>query len=184
MLMKTVLQRSELGPYAHEKQMPSWLRKLLQTGSIENTQTKIGPNGSLVKDNVVENETSQVIPTLIELCRHDTTVQRAFFCSPRVRHIFKFMREGGFCGYRNIQMLISHIIDAQRPGHEHFSGRIPSILDIQILIEQAWDMGINSSGRIETGGIKGTRKYIGTPEVFPPSSLTTMLPMVVEVRCF
>ena len=159
-------KRKELGPYAHEKQMPSWLQKLLLSGHIENTQTRISPNGSLIKEkDLAENETSKVIPTLIELCRHDGSVQRAFFCSPRVRHIFKFMREGGFCGYRNIQMLISHIIDARIPGHEHFSGRIPSILELQNMIEQAWDMGFNSSGRIETGGIKGTRKYIGSPEV-------------------
>lgn len=163
-----MLKRKELGPYAHEKQMPSWLRKLLQSGSIETTQLKITPNGSLIKDDFnAENETSRVIPALVNLCRHDASVKRALFCSPRVRHIFKFMREGGFCGYRNIQMLISHIIDAQRPGHEHFAGQIPSILEIQVLIERAWDMGINSIGRIETGGIKGTRKYIGTPEVCP-----------------
>ena len=40
------------------------------------------------------------------------------------------------------------------------------------MIEQAWDMGFNSSGRIETGGIKGTRKYIGTPEVYFTSTPT------------
>ncbi len=33
------------------------------------------------------------------------------------------------------------------------------------MIESAWDKGINDTGRIETGGIRGTRKYIGTPEV-------------------
>lgn len=153
--------------------MPSWLQRLLLSGEIENTQTRIGPGGALIKDKGhAENETSQVIPALAELCRHDPTVQRVFFCSPRVRHIFKFIREGGFCGYRNIQMLISHIIDARLSGHEHFSGRIPSILELQTMIEQAWDMGFNSSGRIETGGIKGTRKYIGTPEVCTSSILS------------
>lgn len=33
------------------------------------------------------------------------------------------------------------------------------------MIEHAWDLGYNDSGREETGGIKGSRKYIGTPEV-------------------
>ncbi|KAG5917562.1 hypothetical protein E4U42_007200 [Claviceps africana] len=37
-------------------------------------------------------------------------------------------------------------------------------LGIQDFIERAWDMGFNSNGRLETGGIKGTRKFIGTPE--------------------
>ena len=62
-------------------------------------------------------------------------------------------------------MLISHIICAQREGSAHFGDSYPSIFQIQDLIENAWDSGFNSQGREETGGIKGTRKYIGTPEV-------------------
>jgi hypothetical protein len=72
---------------------------------------------------------------------------------------------GGFCGYRNIQMMTSYIIGVESQGYEHFNGKIPTIFDIQDYIENAWDMGINSQGRIETGGIRGTRKYIGTPDV-------------------
>jgi hypothetical protein len=74
------------------------------------------------------------------------------------------LKEGGFCGYRNIQMLITYIRGAKASGFEHFHGKIPSILKLQDLIEQAWDMGYNSAGKIETGGIRLTRKYIGTPE--------------------
>jgi hypothetical protein len=73
---------------------------------------------------------------------------------------------GGFCGYRNIQMLTSNIIAAKTQGSHHFGPTPPSIFQIQDLIENAWDMGINAQGRAETGGVKGTRKYIGTPEVF------------------
>ncbi|KAL8944408.1 MAG: hypothetical protein Q9216_000459 [Gyalolechia sp. 2 TL-2023] len=73
-------------------------------------------------------------------------------------------KEGGFCGYRNIQMMLSFIQAAQSQGYEYFPGRVPSILDLQELIESAWDRGINAAGKIETGGIRGTRKYIGTPE--------------------
>lgn len=82
---------------------------------------------------------------------------------------------GSFCGYRNIQMLISHIIGAQKRGHEAFGETFPSIFEIQDLIENAWDMGLHAQGRIETGGVRGTRKYIGTPEVYtqhPPTMHT------------
>ena len=72
---------------------------------------------------------------------------------------------GGFCGYRNIQMLCSYIISVKFQGYQNINRRIPSIFQIQDYIESAWDAGINTQGRIETGGIKGTRKYIGTPEV-------------------
>ncbi|KAM0411675.1 hypothetical protein ACHAPD_009892 [Fusarium lateritium] len=74
------------------------------------------------------------------------------------------VNNGGFCGYRNIQMLTSHIISAKSEGSNHFGSSFPSIFQIQDLIENAWDNGINAQGRAETGGIKGTRKYIGTPE--------------------
>jgi hypothetical protein len=75
------------------------------------------------------------------------------------------MEIGGFCGYRNIQMMCSYIIGVESQGYEHFKGKIPNIFDIQENIEHAWDLGINAQGRIETGGIRGTRKYIGTPDV-------------------
>ena len=63
-------------------------------------------------------------------------------------------------------MLISYIIGAGTPGIEHFTDNLPSIFEIQDLIETAWDMGYNSQCRVETGGIRGTRKFIGTPEVW------------------
>jgi zinc finger-containing ubiquitin peptidase 1 len=72
---------------------------------------------------------------------------------------------GGFCGYRNIQMMVSYIVGSGSYGVEQLGNQIPSIFDIQDYIETAWDQGINSKGRIETGGVRGTRKYIGTPEV-------------------
>jgi zinc finger-containing ubiquitin peptidase 1 len=144
--------------------MPSWLRKTLENTKVTRLN-HIGLNGLIVTREIVENEATHIIPVLAQLCNQDSSVRRALFCSPEVRHVFKLPREGGFCGYRNIQMLISHIKDARRPGHEHFPGRLPSILGLQDMIEQAWDTGFNSTGRIETGGIKGTRKYIGTPEV-------------------
>jgi hypothetical protein len=62
-------------------------------------------------------------------------------------------------------MLSSFIIGVKSQGHEIFKGKIPTIFDIQEYIESAWDIGINTQGRTETGGIRGTRKYIGTPDV-------------------
>ncbi len=76
----------------------------------------------------------------------------------------RFLLAGGFCGYRNIQTMVSYVVGAKFTGHELFGKTLPSVFDIQNLIENAWDMGINPRGRIETGGIRLTRKYIGTPE--------------------
>jgi zinc finger-containing ubiquitin peptidase 1 len=62
-------------------------------------------------------------------------------------------------------MLSSYITSVGFKGSRHIDKDIPSVFEIQDFIETAWDNGINAQGRAETGGIKGTRKYIGTPEV-------------------
>ena len=169
------LGTSELGPYAHERQMPGWLRLMLEEGAKVTVTNKIGLNDSLARVEAAVNETPDLVQILARLSELDPTVERAFYCSTGVRHIVKLKGEGGFCGYRNIQMLISYIRAAGGTGQEHFKNKIPSIIQIQDMIERAWDMGFNSSGKIETGGIRGTRKYIGTPEVIVISILGSPL---------
>lgn len=157
-------QRAELGPFAHEHQMPAWLHRMLQEGAKVTITNRIGADGTLQRVETIANETPHLVPILARLSQLDQTVERAFYCSPDVCHVAKMPKEGGFCGYRNIQMMISYIQAAGATGSSHFPGRIPNILRVQDLIEQAWDMGFNSIGRVETGGIRLTRKYIGTPE--------------------
>ena len=62
-------------------------------------------------------------------------------------------------------MLCSYITSVKSQGCDILENKIPTIFDIQEYIETAWDLGFNTQGRIETGGIRGTRKYIGTPDV-------------------
>ena len=142
-----------------------WLRRMLEEGAKVTLTNQIGANGTIVRVEAIANETPDLVPVLAHLSQLDQTVDQAFYCSPAVHHVSKMPKEGGFCGYRNIQMLVSYMRTAQSPGHEYFSDhKLPSILRLQDMIEQAWDMGFNPAGRIETGGIRLTRKYIGTPE--------------------
>ncbi|KAA8643163.1 C78 family peptidase [Aspergillus tanneri] len=164
MTYKGSTQRAELGPYAHEKQMPSWLREMLEKSTKVTQPSRISSRGRLRKPETAANETADIIPTLARLCSMDKSVRRALLCSPKVCQISKLPREGSFCGYRNIQMMISYIKEAGIPGNDRFPDSLPTILELQNMIEQAWDMGYNSVGREETGGIRGTRKYIGTSE--------------------
>lgn len=139
------LGKAELGRFAHENQMPEWLVNMLKT------------NGQVVGHDV--------IPVLEQLLQQSASTEYAYLCDPSVQHVSKLRREGGFCGYRNIQMMCSYILATSYTGtHNNFGGEIPSIFDIQEFIEAAWDRGINKQGRVETGGVRGTRKYIGTPE--------------------
>ncbi|KAK6379859.1 hypothetical protein LTS17_005933 [Exophiala oligosperma] len=158
------LGKAELGPYAHERQMPKWLRRMLEEGAKVSVTNRIGPDGNLIRVENIANETPNLVPVLARLSQLDRNVERAFYCSPEVRHVCKMHLEGGFCGYRNIQMLISYIQHASPKGAKFFPGRLPNILRLQDMIEDAWDQDINSTSRIETGGIRLTRKYIGTPE--------------------
>ena len=161
--------------------MPLRLRKALEKGDSLIQRTRISPDGKLLSSWMPENEVSDVVPMLARLSGRDESVKRAFLCAPQVSQIVKVPGEGGFCGYRNIQILISYIRGTKATGNEHFAQRTPSIFQLQDFIERAWDRGFGSAGRVETGGIRGTRKYIGTPEVnpcmflpyclFPPSNL-------------
>ncbi|KAK5154649.1 hypothetical protein LTR04_005963 [Oleoguttula sp. CCFEE 6159] len=159
------LGTAELGPYAWEERMPRWLFQQLQRGADVQVVNRIGRDGALIKHTIIENETPGIVPMLAKLSEHDPSVERAWYCHPSTRHVFKMKHEGGFCGYRNIQMLISFIQGAKAEGHAKFSGGIPGVIALQDMIEDAWDKGINDIGRFQTGGIRGTTKYIGTPEV-------------------
>lgn len=138
------LGKAELGRHANEKQMPEWLVQMLKR------------DGQVVG--------YDVIPVLKQMLEQCPTTEYAYLCHPCVQHVSKLRREGGFCGYRNIQTMSSFIFGSDYEGTHHFSGRLPSIFEIQEYIESAWDQGINKQGRVETGGVRGTRKYIGTPE--------------------
>ena len=148
--------------------MPEWLRRQLEHGARITIINNIGPDGRLTRTETIANEYRHIIPVLAQLCEQDPSVSRVYFCNPNVTHVVKMAREGGFCGYRNIQMMISYIRDARSEGYQLFQKRLPSVLQLQDMIEDAWARGFNSMGKVETGGIRGTRKYIGTPEVKNP----------------
>ncbi|EJT76263.1 hypothetical protein GGTG_06185 [Gaeumannomyces tritici R3-111a-1] len=137
------LGKAELGKYAHEDVMPDWLITHLKEGG--------------------EVKADGILTVLEQLLEQSPTTRYAYLCHPGVQHISKLKKEGGFCGYRNIQMLVSFIMSSGHIGAHHFE-QLPSVFKLQDWIEDAWDQGINAHARIETGGIRMTRKYIGTPE--------------------
>ncbi|KAK4539988.1 hypothetical protein LTR36_009886 [Oleoguttula mirabilis] len=155
------LGKRELGPHAFEKAMPFDVRRRLLNEALPQLTNKLGKDGKLIREAVVDTETTGLIPVLADLCSLDSTTQTTYFCDPSVKHIRKLNCDGNFCGFWNIQVLLSFLqaIGALRGMHQ-----MPDVLQIQDTIEQAWDRGICSYGRIETGGIRGTRKWIGTSE--------------------
>jgi hypothetical protein len=111
---------------------------------------------AIINAEACQNKLTGVVPILAGLLKQDHSVERAYLCHYETTQVYIIPGEGNhFCGYRNIQMLLSQ--DQS------------SITELQDMIERAWDKGYNSHGRIETGGIKGTRKHIGTSEVLHPT---------------
>lgn len=157
------LGTAELGPHAFEKSMPSDVRRVLEQGGKPVYENKIGPKGKLVKEVSIPNETSRLVPILADLSSLDPTTTTAYYCDRRVRHIHKLRCDGNFCGYWNIQMLLTPL-HAVSPDPTYRDRALPTILQIQNTIEDAWDAGTCTYGRTETGGIRNTRKWIGTHE--------------------
>ncbi|KAK3945088.1 DUF1671-domain-containing protein [Diplogelasinospora grovesii] len=159
---KKQLGKAELGKWADEGRMPDWLFDRLQRRDPE-------------------HKSEGVIPVLAQLLEQSSSTRYAYLCNPCVQHVSKIKGEGGFCGFRNIQMMCSYIMGVQFQGYQHFSRKIPSVLQIQEYIETAWDQGINTAGREETGGVRGTRKYIGTSEA---SAVFRLLDIPCDFRAF
>jgi hypothetical protein len=89
------LQKSELGPYAHEKEMPSWLVRLLKKeDGVIRTTNHYNKHGGLVRTEVRCNMEAGMIPVLHQLLEQDSTVKYAYLCDPAVKHVSKLAREG------------------------------------------------------------------------------------------
>jgi hypothetical protein len=146
--------------------MPRWLYEQLDKGPKITRVKHISRDGRTSVHEIIENETPGIVPMLARLSELDPSVGYAYYCHPSTTHICKTRKEGGFCGYRNIQMQVSYLRGAKADGHEKFpSTRTPGILDLQDKIEDAWDNGISEVSRSQIGALKGTRKWIGTLEV-------------------
>lgn len=112
------------------------------------------------------NALSGVVPKLASLLRRDDDVYIAFLCSENAVQVTKLPNDGGrFCGYRNMQMLCLALGKSTWHETPNLLDRKLKIPELQGMIEHAWDQGINAQARNQTGGIKGTRKHVGTLEV-------------------
>lgn len=96
--------------------MPEWLHRQLKRGAKVSLINQISPSGRSVRVETVDNERPGILPVLAQLCEQDHTLSKVYLCHPGVQHIFKMAKEGGFCGYRNIQMLVGSLERIVAPG--------------------------------------------------------------------
>lgn len=150
--------------------MPSWLHEKLER-----------------EDQKSAEAAPTIVLALLSLLERDVSVVKAYLCHPSVRYVGKLKDEGNhFCGYRNTQMLMTYLMAVKPNSLGSLEGRIPSVLELQDMIEHGWANGMNEYGLIQTGGIRGTRKHIGTPEVSNVSrslNLSSVPPVEALYRC-
>lgn len=173
------LGRRELGPHAFEREMPDHVHRRLMNDALPKLINVLNKSGGMTRKAIIDNETEGLIPLLADLCGRDRDIKVTYLCSPAVKHIRKLRCDGNFCGYWNIQMLLSYLQGTN--SLPQLRGRIPNVIDIQEDIEKAWDSGINPHGRRETGGIRGTRKWIGTSEA---AAYFTFIGVPMEAQSF
>lgn len=121
----------------------------------------------LISNETDDNAVSGIIQKLAVLLAKDNDVERAYLCTRHAVQIHKLSGEGAhFCGYRNMQMLcLATGSSGLQGGCKVDLSKKFSISQLQDLIERAWNDDINAHGKIQTGGVKGTRKHVGTSEV-------------------
>lgn len=131
----------------------------------------------LISNESNDNAHPSIIQKLDNLLNKDPNVETALLCSRHAIQIHKMKGEGGhFCGYRNMQMLCLALGFCGYQASDGIDLRQKlSVPRLQDLIERAWDRGFNDHGRILTGGVKGTRKHVGTSEVCFSITLTVVL---------
>lgn len=114
----------------------------------------------------VSNNQKGVLLNLAFLLEQDRNLETAYLCHDTVLQVFKLDGEGNhFCGYRNMQMVLSALEPARILTGDSTALQPWTIPRLQEAIEDAWSKGLNSHGRAQTGGILNTRKHVGTSEV-------------------
>jgi hypothetical protein len=161
--------------------MPADVRKHLLNDAEPYSRNRLTWDGRMIRERIVDNETSCLIDVLSDVSAADSQVVAAYLCHRSVKHVEKIKCDGNFCGYWNIQMLLSYIHDRDARRDGGAVRDLPSVLAIQSVIERAWNSGICSYGQIETGGVMNTRKWIGTHEAL---AFFTQIGVEVEALSF
>lgn len=101
----------------------------------------------------------------------ETVHYEAYICTDTVLYSSVRQDKGWSCGYRNAQMILSHLLsredrEQRLPYRERLNGVVPSLYGLQTLIEGAWGMGFDVEGARQLGhAVVSTKKWIGTTEV-------------------
>lgn len=106
---------------------------------------------------------------LLRSCLEKDTKKPVTFVSTYIDHFESESIDFGWgCGWRNIQMLTSHLFIQRKEVHEVLfggSGYVPDIPSLQRWLEIAWEKGFDVNGsQYFNKKIYGSKRWIGTTE--------------------
>ncbi len=110
---------------------------------------------------------SKEILRLKDILDRSKETRSAILCDACVSWVFTTKHgQGWSCGYDNIMMLCSYL----RNNCDTFPAEwrpLPTLLQLQIAIEDGWRRGIDRAGCASLDGqVKHTKKFIGTTECY------------------
>uniref|UniRef100_A0A336LS84 Zinc finger-containing ubiquitin peptidase 1 n=1 Tax=Culicoides sonorensis TaxID=179676 RepID=A0A336LS84_CULSO len=118
--------------------------------------------------------TKTVAARVLSLSNAAVGVTKTYVCSGVDHYASSYGDKGWGCGYRNLQMLLSSLLQntlyneaLYKAWGNHGPARtaMPSISRLQRMVEAAWAQGFDVQGRDQLGKLYNTRKWIGATEI-------------------
>lgn len=119
--------------------------------------------------------TRSITPRVLSLSASSPGVIKSYVCSSIDHYASSYGDKGWGCGYRNLQMLLSSLLQNTTYNEAIYSAwgnqgpsrtAMPSISRLQKMIEAAWAQGFDVQGSEQLGcKLFNTRKWIGATEI-------------------
>ncbi|XP_059616386.1 zinc finger-containing ubiquitin peptidase 1-like isoform X2 [Phlebotomus argentipes] len=134
--------------------------------------------------------TKSVAPRVLSLSSSSPGVIKSLVCSAVDHYASSYGDKGWGCGYRNLQMLLSSLLQNTTFNEALYSAwgnqgpsrtAMPSISRLQVMVEAAWNQGFDVQGSESLGcKLQNTRKWIGATEVFTVLSWLRINCLIVD----
>ncbi|XP_055600752.1 zinc finger-containing ubiquitin peptidase 1-like [Uranotaenia lowii] len=119
--------------------------------------------------------TKSVSPRVLSLSSSSPNVLKTYVCSNVDHYASSYGDKGWGCGYRNLQMMLSSLLQNTTFNEALYSAwgshgpsrtAMPSISRLQRMVEAAWAQGFDIQGSEQLGcKLYNTRKWIGATEI-------------------
>ncbi|XP_053676527.1 zinc finger-containing ubiquitin peptidase 1-like [Anopheles nili] len=119
--------------------------------------------------------TKSVSPRVLSLSSSSPNVIKTYVCSSVDHYASSYGDKGWGCGYRNLQMMLSSLLQSTSYNEALYSAwgshgpartAMPSISRLQRMVEAAWTQGFDIQGSEQLGcKLYNTRKWIGATEI-------------------